>query len=78
MKERKEIISVCKIRGVIIAAYVFGSRAMGKGKKASDVDIALLLDDREASNFPYLEFKVTLERVLNKNGLFLAHFASLR
>ena len=61
------IISVCKGQREIIAAYVFGSRAMGKGKKASDVDIALLLDDREASNFPYLEFKVTLERALNKN-----------
>jgi len=64
---KEEIISVCKNRREIIAAYVFGSRAIGKGKKASDVDIALLLDDREASNFPYLEFKVTLERVLNKN-----------
>ena len=47
-----------------------------KGKKASDVDIALLLDDREASNFPYLEFKVTLERVLNKNvDLFILNSA---
>ena len=63
----EEIVSVCKNRREIIAAYVFGSRASGEGKKASDVDIALLLDDREASNFPYLEFKVTLERVLNKN-----------
>ena len=63
----EEIISVCKGKREIIAVYVFGSRAMGKDKKASDVDIALLLDDREASNFPYLEFKVTLERVLNKN-----------
>ena len=64
---KEEIVSVCKGQREIIAAYVFGSRAMGKGKKASDVDIALLLDDREASNFPYLEFKVTLERALNKN-----------
>jgi predicted nucleotidyltransferase len=37
---------------------------MGKDKRTSDVDIALLLDDREAS-FQYLEFKVTLERALN-------------
>ena len=67
MIERKEIISVCKNRKEIIAAYLFGSRASGEGKKTSDVDIALLLDDREANNFQYLEFKVTLERVLNKN-----------
>ena len=64
---KEEIISVCKNRREIIAAYIFGSRAMGKGKKASDVDIALLLDDQEAGNFPYLEFKVALEKVLNKN-----------
>ena len=63
----EEIVSVCKGQREIIAAHLFGSRASGEGKKASDVDIALLLDDREASNFPYLEFKVTLERVLNKN-----------
>ena len=67
MKERKEIISVCKNRREIIAAYVFGSRAKGKGKKTSDVDIAFLLDDRDASNFPYLEFKVTFESILDKN-----------
>ena len=67
MIERKEIISVCKNRREIIAAYLFGSRAGGEGKKTSDVDIALLLDDREANNLQYLEFKVTLERVLNKN-----------
>jgi predicted nucleotidyltransferase len=67
MIERKEIISVCKNRREIIAAYLFGSRASGEGKKTSDADIALLLDDREANNFQYLEFKVTLERVLNKN-----------
>ena len=63
----KEIISVCENRREIIAAYVFGSRAMGKGKKASDVDIALLLEDRRDSHFSYLDFKVTLERALNMN-----------
>jgi len=63
----EEIVSVCKGQREIIAAHLFGSRASGEGKKTSDVDIALLLDDREANNFPYLEFKVTLERVLNKN-----------
>jgi len=63
----EEIVSVCKGQREIIAAHLFGSRASGEGKKTSDVDIALLLDDREANNSPYLEFKVTLERVLNKN-----------
>ena len=63
----KEIISVCENHREIIAAYVFGSRAMGKYKRGSDVDIALLLNDREARDFQYLEFKVKLERALNIN-----------
>jgi predicted nucleotidyltransferase len=63
----EEIISVCENHREIIAAYVFGSRAMGKYKRGSDVDIALLLNDREARDFQYLEFKVKLERALNIN-----------
>ena len=63
----KEIISVCENHREIIAAYVFGSRAMGKYKRGSDVDIALLLNDSEAGDFQYLEFKVKLERALNIN-----------
>ena len=63
----EEIVSVCKEQKVIIAAYVFGSCARGEGKKTNDVDIALLLDDCEASHFSYLDFKVTLERILNMN-----------
>ena len=63
----EEIISVCENHREIIATYVFGSRAMGKHKRGSDVDIALLLNDREESDFQYLEFKVKLERALNIN-----------
>ena len=63
----EEIVSMCKGQREIIAAYVFGSCARGEGKKANDVDIALLLYDSEASHFSYLDFKVTLERILNMN-----------
>ena len=63
----EEIIFVCENHREIIVAYVFGSRAMGKFKRGSDVDIALLLNDREARDFQYLEFKVELERALNIN-----------
>ena len=55
---QEKIVSVCKSRREIIAAYLFGSCARGKGNKANDVDIALLLDDDQEAHFPYLEFKV--------------------
>lgn len=62
---KEDIVPVCKGQGEIIAAYLFGSRAVGGGKRASDVDIALLLDDHQESNFIYLDFKVRLESILN-------------
>ena len=62
---KEKIVSVCKGQREIIAVYLFGSRAGGGGKRGSDVDIALLLDDHLKSNFPYLDFKVMLESVLN-------------
>lgn len=64
---QEKIISVCKSRGEIIAVYLFGSCAEGKGNTANDVDIALLLNDNQEPHFPYLEFKVLLERLLDSN-----------
>ncbi len=53
--------------GEIIAAYLFGSCAGGKGSKANDVDIALFLDDNQEDRFPYLECRVLLERHFDSN-----------
>ena len=64
---QEKVSSVCKSRREIIAAYLFGSCARGKGNMANDVDIALLLDDDQEVHFPYLEFKVLLERLLDIN-----------
>jgi len=62
-----QISSVCKGQEVIIAVWLFGSRAREDSRSNSDIDIALLLEDNQIGSFPYLDFKVSLERVLNGN-----------
>ena len=55
-------------------SILFGSRAMGNFKKGSDVDIAVIGDDRklsyclnEQSNLPYFFDVVNLEKINNQN-----------
>jgi len=61
------ISNICKEHREIIAAYLFGSQAGERADESSDVDIALLLEYRGVKNFPYLDFKVQLERTLNRD-----------
>ncbi len=41
---KNNIATYCVTRPEIVACYLFGSRAAGKGRAGSDVDVAFLLD----------------------------------
>jgi len=64
---KEKISSLCKKHPKVIAAYLFGSYAKESAGEGSDVDIALILEDHKPNNFEYLNFKVSIERVMNKN-----------
>mgnify|MGYP006286494137 CR=1 FL=1 len=51
----------------VIAGYVFGSWAKGTARENSDVDVAILIAYGTEHAFDYLEFKVQLERRLNRD-----------
>ena len=61
---REKVVSLCEAEPAITAAYIFGSYAKGKGKKSSDVDVALLLNEKKISGFSTLGFVTTLEKQL--------------
>lgn len=63
----KKIIAECKEYPGIIAAYLFGSQLTGKKRSDSDIDVAILLYEANRERFPYLDFKVDLERNLHKD-----------
>lgn len=64
---KNHIATYCATRPEIVACYIFGSRAIGKERAGSDVDVAFLLD---ATILPaeYYNLKMTyyswLERAL--------------
>ena len=51
----------------ILAAYIFGSQAKGRGSKLSDVDIAVLL--REGID-PIQQFKLRLQFMVDLEGIY--------
>lgn len=51
---------------VVTAVYVFGSRATGRAKDASDVDLAVLLNPDPGEDFDLLKLMVDAERALGK------------
>ena len=63
----KAIKQACIAYESILAAYIFGTQATKRAQPASDVDIALLLEPGKEQTFDYLEFKVAMERSLNKD-----------
>ncbi len=63
---KNTIATYCATRPEIVACYLFGSRARGKERPGSDVDIALLLDRAIASSDYYdlkMDYYSDLERV---------------
>ncbi len=58
------IIAVCEEQPTITAAYLFDSVALGTAKASSDVDVALLLDERKSALFSLLACITHLEDVL--------------
>ena len=59
---KEKIASLCDAEPAIAAAYIFGSYAQGKGKKSSDLDVALLLSETKIDGFSPLDFITTLEK----------------
>ena len=64
---KKHTATYCATRPEIVACYLFGSRAVGKERAESDVDIAFLLD-KSIPVDAYSDLKMTyysgLERIL--------------
>jgi len=72
LKEIKEILK----RENVKTAIIFGSRAKGNFKKGSDVDLAIIGDERKISYIlneetflPYFFDVVNLDKISNKNLL---------
>ena len=59
---KTRVVSLCEAEPAITAAYIFGSYAQGKGKKSSDLDVALLLSETKIDGFSPLDFITTLEK----------------
>lgn len=55
---KKQIASYCATRPEIVACYLFGSRAAGKERPGSDVDVAFLLDSAIRAD-AYFNLKMT-------------------
>lgn len=76
------IVECCRSRESILAVYLFGSQASGRVGPSSDMDVAILLDQEGADDFPLLEFTASLQRrcrrpvdvvVLNRAGELLKY-----
>lgn len=66
LKDLENLIAEqCQSRKEILAAYIFGSLAKGQATSTSDLDIAVLLDEKRETSFDFLEFKVALEQILD-------------
>jgi len=74
-EELKQIIDILKEHGVS-QCIIFGSRAKGCHKKASDIDLAITGDERliayylnEETTLPYFFDVINLNKIKNKNLL---------
>ncbi len=73
--EYKQIIDVLKAHGVS-HCIIFGSRAKGCNKKTSDIDLAIVGDERlisyylnEETTLPYFFDVINIEKIKNKKLL---------
>jgi predicted nucleotidyltransferase len=65
---KETVASICKAETAIAAACVFGSYAQGKARKSSDIDVALLLDERKIAGFSVLDFITVLEKNIQRKA----------
>lgn len=65
---KKDIATLCEKEQAIMAAYLFGSYAEERQKISSDLDVALLLNEKEMDSFPLLSFISNLERKVGLNA----------
>ena len=77
---KEKVAQFCAKEPAVVAAYLFGSYAKDRQKASSDIDIAVLLDDKHP--FALLEFISVLEIatgcsvdtvILNNTGEVLKH-----
>ena len=59
-----QVAALCHEQPAILAAYIFGSVARGNANDGSDVDVAVLLDQRKAAEFSLLSWMALLEERL--------------
>lgn len=59
---KKIIASLSTKEPAIMAAYVFGSIVTGMVKTKSDLDVAILLDEKKSERFSILSFITDLEK----------------
>lgn len=59
---RERIAKICRHDEAVIAAYIFGSQGTRRQRPQSDVDVAVLLDEKHAKPFCLLTFAVEVER----------------
>jgi len=62
----EKIQALCKSRGMIVAAYVFGSSATGKDRRGSDVDVAIMIRGL-MDGFAWVELETALSNLLGKD-----------
>jgi predicted nucleotidyltransferase len=76
------LTEICRQETCIVAAYVFGSAASRKMHRASDIDLAVLVELDHEESFPLLSFAASAERacgrpvdlvLLNRAGEVLKH-----
>ena len=60
------VASICASQPDVIAAYVFGSVALGSHGSKSDIDVAVLLDEKSLQSFSILPFVSMLEKSLGR------------
>jgi len=65
---KKRIASICEAEPAIAAAYVFGSVARERAKPSSDIDVALLLNEKKTADFSVLDFITTLEKQMESKA----------
>jgi uncharacterized protein len=65
---KNRLFEICEAEPAIAAAYLFGSSVKGKTKKSSDIDVALLLNEKKISGFSILDFITAMEKNIGRKA----------
>jgi len=65
---KDRLSKICDAESAIAAAYLFGSSVKGKANESSDIDVALLLNERKIFDFSVLDFITTIEKNIERKA----------